>query len=453
MSDVIKIKRGVDINLVGDVEAEFAAPVAVETVAVKPTDFHGVRFKLSVKEGDEVKAGTPLLFNKDDEQMKFTSPVSGEVAQVVRGAKRRILEVRVLADKKNTFEDFGAADPVSLEREAIVEKIAASGCWAFFKQRPYNVVAQTSKTPKAIFISGFDSAPLAPDLGMLLEGNEKEFQTGINALAKLTSGQVHLGLNASKPVGRVLSSVKGVKVSKYDGPHPAGLVGVHIAQNDPIDKGDVVWTINPEHVVIIGRLFLEGKFDARINIALTGSEVNDRKYHSTILGAAVKNFVDGNTSDKTNRIISGNVLTGTKVDIDGYLGMYDRQITVIPEGLEPEMFGWLIPKPDKFSISRALPSWFQRQIGNPEYELDTNLHGERRAFVVTGQYEEVFPFDIYPVQLIKAIMTQDIERMENLGIYEVVEEDFALCEVVCTSKIPVQETVRKGLDLMKEEVG
>ncbi len=453
MSDVIKIKRGVDINLVGEAETEFAAPVPVETVAIKPTDFKGVRFKLSVKEGDEVKAGTPLLYNKDDEAVKFTSPVSGEVAQVVRGAKRKILEVRVLADKKNEFEDFGKADPVALEREQVVEKMAASGCWTFLKQRPYNIVAETSKTPKAIFISGFDSAPLAPDLGLLLEGNAKEFQTGINALAKLTSGQVHLGLNASKPVGRVLSSVKGVKVSKYEGPHPAGLVGVQIAQNDPINKGETVWTINPEHVVIIGRLFLEGKFDARINIAMAGSEVKGRKYYATILGAAVKNFLEGNTSDKKNRIISGNVLTGTKIEAEGYLGTYDRQITVIPEGEDPEMFGWLIPKPDKFSISRALPSWFQRQIGNPTYELDTNLHGERRAFVVTGQYEEVFPFDIYPVQLIKAIMTEDIERMENLGIYEVVEEDFALCEVVCTSKIPVQETVRKGLALMKEEVG
>lgn len=453
MSDVIKIKRGVDINLIGEAEAEYAAPVSVETVAIKPTDFKGVRFKLSVKEGDEVKAGTPVLYNKDDEAVKFTSPVSGEVAQVVRGAKRKILEVRVLADKKNEFEDFGAADPFSLEREQIIEKMASSGCWAFLKQRPYNIVAETSKIPKAIFISGFDSAPLAPDLGLLLDGNEKEFQAGINALAKLTSGQVHLGLNASKPVGRVLSSVKGVKVTKYEGPHPAGLVGVQIAQLDPINKGETVWTINPEHVVIIGRLFLEGKFDARINIAVAGSEVKERKYYATILGAAVKNFVEGNISDKKNRIISGNVLTGTKIDAEGYLGTYDRQLTVIPEGEDPEMFGWLIPKPDKFSISRALPSWFQRQIGNPVYELDTNLHGERRAFVVTGQYEEVFPFDIYPVQLIKAIMTEDIERMENLGIYEVVEEDFALCEVVCTSKIPVQETVRKGLALMKEEVG
>lgn len=453
MSDVIKIKRGVDINLIGEAEKEFATPILVETAAVKPTDFNGVRFKLSVKEGDEVKAGTPLLFNKDDAQVKFCSPVSGEVAQVVRGAKRRILEVRILADKKTKYEDFGKADPLSLDRDAIIEKMAASGCFAFLKQRPYNIVAEPSKTPKAIFISGFDSAPLGPDLGLLIDGNEKEFQTGINALAKLTTGQVHLGLNASEPVGRTLSSVKGVKVSKYEGPHPAGLVGVHIAENDPIDKGETVWTINPEHVVIIGRLFEEGKFDARINIAVAGSEVLNPKYHSTVVGAAVKNFVEGNITEGQNRIISGNVLTGTKIETEGYLGIYDRQISVIPEGYEPEMFGWLIPKPDKFSISRALPSWFQRQIGKVTYELNTNQHGEERAFVVSGQYEEVFPFDIFPVQLIKAIMINDIEAMENLGIYEVVEEDFALCEVVCTSKIEVQKTVRKGLDMMKDEVG
>jgi len=458
MSEVIKIKRGVDIKLVGDADKEFAPAVAPETVAIKPDDFHGARFKLVVKEGEEVKAGSTLLFNKDDEAVKLTSPVSGEVAQIVRGAKRRILEVRILADKKVAFEDFGAADPIELERDGIVEKLTASGCWGFFKQRPYNVVAETSKTPKAIFISGFDSSPLAPDMSLILDGSEKEFQTGIDALAKLTSGKVHLGLNADVPAGRVLSSVKGVEITKYSGPHPAGVVGVQIAQLDPINKGETVWTITPEHVVIIGRLFLTGKFDARINIALTGSELTDRKYHSTVIGAAVKPFLNGNISEGPNRIISGNVLTGTKISDEGYLGFYDRQLTVLREGIEPELFGWLIPKPDKFSISRALPSFFMRQAEkftgqSVAYDLDTNSHGEKRAFVVSGQYEQVFPFDIFPVQLLKAIMTNDIELMENLGIYEVVEEDFALCEVVCTSKIPVQETVRRGLDLMKEEMG
>lgn len=458
MSEVLKIKRGVDIKLVGETDKEFAPEMRVETVAIKPDDFHGAQFKLAVKEGEEVKAGSVLLFKKDDEAVKLTSPVSGEVAQIVRGAKRRILEVRILTDKKIKYEKFKKDDPIKLDRHAIVSKLAKSGCFAFFKQRPYNVVAQTSKTPKAIFISGFDSSPLAPDMGMLLDGNDKEFQTGIDALAKLTSGKVHLGLNANVPVGRTLSSVKGVEITKYSGPHPAGLVGVQIAQKNPIDKGDIVWTINPEHVVIIGRLFLTGKFDARINIAVAGSEVKDRKYHSTILGAAVKPFIADNLSDKKVRVISGNVLTGTHIQSNGYLSFYERQITVLAEGEDPELFGWLIPKPNKFSISRALPSFFMRQLekitGQPTvYNLDTNLHGEERAFVVSGQYEQVFPFDIFPVQLIKAIMTNDIELMENLGIYEVVEEDFALCEVVCTSKIPVQETIRKGLDLMKKELG
>lgn len=450
MSNVIKVKRGVDIKLVGEADKDFASELPVETIAIKPPDFHGVRFKLSVKEGDEVKAGSPLLFNKDSEQVKFCSTVSGEVAQIVRGAKRRILEVRVLADKEINYEDFGAADPSSLEREAVIEKIALSGCWPFFKQRPYNVVANPEIVPRDVFISGFDSAPLAPDLGFLLEGEEKELQTGINAIAKLTSGEIHLGINADKPAGSALSSLKGVKITKYSGPHPAGLVGVQIHSVSPINKGEAVWTIAPEHVVIIGRLFETGKFDARINFAVTGSEAKERKYHKTIVGAAAKHYVLDNMSAKKNRIISGNVLTGTKIETDGYLSFYERQITIIPEGEEPELFGWLIPKTDKFSISRTLPSWL---MPNKKYELNTNLHGEKRAYVVSGEYEKVFPFDIYPVQLIKAIITNDIEAMENLGLYEVVEEDFALCEVVCTSKSPVQQIVRQGLDLMKQELG
>jgi Na+-transporting NADH:ubiquinone oxidoreductase subunit A len=453
MPDVIKIKRGVDIKLVGEAEKTFADRLPVETVALKPDDFHGVRLKLSVKEGDEVKAGTPIFFNKDYETVKFCSPVSGEVAQVVRGAKRKILEVRILADKEIKYEDFTAAAPSSLEREAIIEKLVQSGCWPFFKERPYNVIANPDKQPKAIYISGFDSAPLAPDLELLLKGQEKEFQTGIDALKKLTPGAIHIGVNAKEKLSSVLTEAKGVTLTKYDGPHPAGVVGVHIAHTSPINRGETVWTISPEHVVIIGRLFLEGKYDARINIALTGSEVKDRKYHSTLVGAFVKHFVEGNLTEGNNRIIAGNVLTGTKIEEDGYLGFYDRQITVIPEGDEPELFGWVIPKTDKFSISRTLPSWFQRKLGEVTYKLDSNQHGERRAYVVTGEYEKVFPFDIYPVQLIKSIMTNDIEKMEELGIYEVVEEDFALCEVVCTSKIPVQKIVRDGLNLMKQELG
>lgn len=450
MSNVIKIKRGVDIKLVGEAEQQYAQNLPVETVAIKPPNFHGARLKLVAKEGEEVKAGTPVLVDRDNDRIKFCSPVSGEIAQIVRGEKRRILEVRILADKEIDYLDFGAADPSNLSREEVIEKLTASGCWPLIKERPYNVVANTDVAPKAIFISGFDSAPLAPDLDLLLEDQEEEFQAGINALAKLTEGSIHLGLNNSKPAARVFKGVQGVQINKFEGPHPAGLVGVHIHHVSPINKGEIVWTISPEHVIIMGRLFLSGTYDARVNIAVTGSEAKERKYHRTLLGAAIKNFVEGNISDKKNRLISGNVLTGTKVEMDGYLDVFARQITVIPEGDEPELFGWVIPKTDKFSISRTLPAWL---MPNKKYELNANLHGEHRPFVVTGQYERVFPFDIYPVQLLKAIMVNDIEKMENLGLYEVVEEDFALCEVVCTSKTAVQETVRKGLDLMKIELG
>ena len=454
MSNVVTIKRGVNIDLVGETNPELGTPHSISTAALKPSDFQGVRFKLSVKEGDEVKAGSPLLYNKDVEAMKFCSPVSGEVVAIVRGAQRRILEVRVLADKKTKFEDFGAADPHSIDRDAVIEKMLQSGVWPMLKQRPYNVAANPEVTPKAIFISGFDTAPLAPDMGIILEGQEKEFQAGVDALAKLTDGPVHLGLSESKPTGKTLASARGVKVTKYKGPHPAGLVGVHIHHLDPIDKGEHVWTIAPEHVVILGRLFLTGTYDARTIVALSGKEIKERHYIQTVVGACVKELLENNLSDDVPvRIISGNVLTGTKIEEDGYMGFYEHQITAIREGVEPELFGWLIPKPDKFSISRALPSWFMRQVGQVKYDLDTNNHGELRAFVVSGEYEKVFPFDIFPVQLLKAILNEDIDAMEKLGLYELVEEDFALCEVVCTSKINVQNIVRDGLNLLRSEVG
>lgn len=450
MSNVIKVKRGVDIKLEGEAVKEFAKELPIETIAVKPPDFHGARFKLSVKEGDEVKAGSPLLFNKDAEQVKFCSPVSGEVAQIVRGAKRRILEVRVLADKEIKYVDFGPAKPSDLERDAIIEKLTLSGCWPLIRQRPYNVVANTEIIPKNIFISGFDSAPLAPDIEKLIEGEENNLQAGIDALSKLTSGKIHVGLNTRNATDSIFKKLKGIEITEYSGPHPAGLVGVHIHHIAPINKGEFTWTVSPEHLVIIGRLFNTGKFDARINIAVAGSEVKEHKYHKTILGAPVKHFVLGNISDRHNRIISGNVLTGSKVETDGYLGAFDRQITVIPEGDELELFGWLLPRADRFSLSRTLPAWM---FPNKKFVMNTNTHGEERAYVMTGEYEKVFPFDIYPVQLVKAILTKNIEDMENLGLYEVVEEDFALCEVVCTSKTPVQQIVREGIDLLQKEVG
>lgn len=451
MSETIKIKRGVDIKLQGKAEQIYDNAEMPETFALKPTDFPGVKLKLSVKEGDEVKAGTPLFFNRDREAVKFCAPVSGEVVEIVRGAKRKLLEVKILADKETKYEDFGVADPKSLDREAILQKLLASGCWPLIKQRPYNIVANPERTPRDIFISCFDTAPLAGDVDFMVHGMDNEFQTGINALAKLTDGKVHLGLDNNSRPSSVFASCEGVVRHKVRGVHPAGNVGVQIHHISPINKGESVWTLTPQDVVIIGRLFLEGRFNAQINIALTGSEVTKPRYYKTVLGASIKNFLANNVSNNKNRYISGNVLTGTQIRPEGYLGMYDRQVTVIPEGDEDEFFGWLTPGFNKFSISRTLAGGLLG--GNKKYSLDTGMHGEERAFVVSGEYEKVFPFDIYPVQLLKSIMVGDIEAMENLGIYEVTEEDMALCEVVCTSKIPVQSVLRDGLNLMIKELG
>lgn len=450
MSDTFKIKRGVDIKLQGKAEQVYANAEIPETFAVKPTDFPGAKLKLSVREGDEVKAGTPLLYSKDREEVVITSPVSGEVVEIRRGEKRKLLEVRILADKETRYLDFGSADPAGLDAEAVKEKLLSSGCWPFIKQRPYNILANPNNQPKSIFISCFNSAPLAIDYDFALHGMEKEFQAGVDAISKLTDGDIHLGTNADAKPSAVFTECKGVKLHSFRGPHPAGNVGVQINRIDPINKGEHVWTLNPQQVVIIGRLFLTGKYDTRIVLPLAGAQVKEPRYYKTVMGACVKNLLSNNLKSGQNRVISGDVLSGKQIASDGYLGYFDQQLTVIEEGGDEQFFGWITPNFDKFSISRALFSWM---MPKRSYNLDASMNGEERAFVITGEYEKVFPFDIYPVQLLKSIMVKDIEAMENLGIYEVVEEDLALCEVVCTSKIPVQETIREGLDLMLQELG
>lgn len=450
MSEVIKIKRGVDIKLKGKAEQIYANMESPKSYAIRPDDFPSLRLKLKVKEGDEVQAGDAVFFDRDREGIIIPAPVSGEVVEVVRGAKRKILEVRILPDEEIKFRDFGKANPADLEEAAIKEKLTASGAWSLIRQRPYHIIASDDRRPRDIFISCFDTAPLAPDADFVVHGQEEAFQTGIEALKKLTDGQVHLGVDGRTNPSKAFTGMKDVQLNRFKGPHPAGNVGVQIHQVAPINKGETVWTLNYQDVIIIGRLFLEGKLDTERHIALTGSEVEKPRYYKVRLGASIKNMTEGNVRSGKNRFISGNVLTGTKISPEGYLGFYDTQVTVIPEGGEDEFFGWIAPNLGKFSISRALFSWM-----NPgkRYRLDANMNGEERAYVVTGEYEKVFPFDIYPVQLIKSIMINDIESMENLGIYEVAEEDFALCEVVCTSKIPVQSVVRDGLDVMKNELG
>jgi len=442
MSENIKIRKGLNIKLQGEAEKVFIDVPPSETYVIKPPDFINIRPKLLVNSGDEVKAGTPLFYDKDNEDVLFTSPVSGEVVEINRGAKRKIMEVKILADKKISYEPFKKSNPNDLSREKIIETMLKSGVWPLIRQRP-------AGNPKAIFISAFDTNPLAPDNDFVLHRNGEIFQAGLDAVAKLTSGKVHLNIKANTVTSRVFTYSKGVQINEISGPHPAGNIGVQIHHLDPVNKGDTVWYLYPQDVLIIGRLFLEGRFDASRIVVLTGSEVKKPRYYKMMIGASIKNMVVDNVKEGNLRYICGNVLTGTKILPEGYIGFYDTQITVIPEGDDEQFLGWLAPGLKKFSMSRTFLSWL---MPNGEYRLNTNLNGEKRAYVITGEYEKVLPMDIHPVHLIKSIMIGDVEQMENLGIYEVSEEDFALCEFVCTSKINIQQIIREGLDLVKQEM-
>ena len=449
MSKDIRIKKGLDIKLVGEAEKTTTKISLSSVYAVKPEDFHGITPKLTAKEGATVKAGESLFYSKSDERILFPSPVSGKVVEVIRGARRKVLAVKIAADSKQTYADFGKKDATQMSGEEVKNHLFSSGCWPFIKQRPYDVVASPNQAPKAIFVSGYASAPLAADLEYILAGKDAELQTAVTAISKLTEGKVHIsvGKNGSSP----LANLTGVEIHKVSGPHPSGNVGTQIANIDPINKGEVVWVVTPQDLVVIGELFLTGKFNLERTIALTGSQFNKPQYVTAIAGATIADVTANNLNDDNTRIISGNVLTGKQVKDDGFLGFYDNQITAIPEGDDYEFFGWNKPVFNKISTSRAMTfSWL-----NPKkkYDLNTNTNGEHRAFVVTGSYEDVFPLDIYPMQLLKAFMYKDLDEMEALGGYEVAPEDFALTEFICVSKQPHQQIIREGLDLMREELG
>ena len=450
MSKYIKINRGLNIKLPGEASKIVSDLPLADTFAIKLSDFIGITPVMLVKAGDNVQSGTPLFLDKTNEAIQFCSPVSGEVIEIIRGEKRKILEVKLLADKEISYVAVNKADPADLSREDIIKALLNSGIWPFIRQRPFGIIADPNQTPKSVFISAFDSSPLAPDNNFIMRDDSEDFQTGLNVLRKLTDRKVHLNINADTAPAKVFANAEGVQINKISGPHPAGNVGVQIHHIDPVNKGDVVWCINPQDVLIIGRLFNKGIFDAARVVALTGSQIEAPKYYKTIVGSAVKNIIrDGGLKVGESRLISGNVLTGKQITPDGYLGFYDSQITVIPEGHQHEFMGWLAPGFRKFSMSRTFFSWL---APNKKHDLTTNLHGEERPFVVTGEYEKVFPMDIYPVHLLKSILIEDIELMEKLGIYEVVEEDFALCEFVCTSKIESQDIIRKGLDIVRKEL-
>lgn len=453
MSKVVKLKRGLDINLVGTPDPKVVDLPLSSHYAVTPSDYEGVVPKLLVREGDPVLAGSPLFFDKNNPAVIFTAPVSGKVSAVNRGEKRKILEVVVEADKNQQYREFETSSDRVKNGDDVVNLLLESGLWPFVIQRPYGVIADWERRPKAVFISGFDSAPLAPDMNFVLKDERENLQAGIDALAKLTEGKVHLSLRDE--TDGVLNRMKGVEQHFFSGPHPAGNVGVQIHHIDPVNKGELVWTVDVQAVALIGRFFRTGRVDMRKTVALSGSEILENYYVRCISGAPVKNLVAkiniiSRSSGDTVRFINGNVLTGSKVDYEkGYLGFYSNMITAIPEGDKYSFLGWALPRTDRFSVSRTYFSWLTpRRM----YNLDTNLNGGERPFVVTGLYEKYLPMDIYPMYLLKAILAGDIDKMENLGIYEVVEEDFALCEFVDPSKTEIQQIVRDGINLMIKEL-
>ena len=448
MSKDIKLKKGLNINLSGEADKVYANVPSSNLYVVKPTDFHGLTPKLVVKEGDQVMSGTTLFFDKYNEAVKFSSPVSGVVTSIVRGAKRKIMEVVITAEAENKYRAFEKIESGDLSRKQIVNHMLESGVWPFIRQKPYDVIANQNDVPKSIVISSFNTEPLSADNDFVLHGLEKEFQSGIQILKKLTNGVVHLNVDSSTNPSKVFTDTVGVEINQFSGPHPSGNVGVQLHHIDPINKGDVVWYLYPQDVLAISRLFSEGKYDVSRIVALTGSQVMKPRYYRIIAGSSISNMIVDNLKDGENRFISGSALTGKQISKQGAIGFYDTQVTVIPEGNYQEFLGWLAPGLNKFSMSKAYFSWLSP---SKKYDLDTNYHGEERAYVVTGQYEQVLPMDIYPMQLIKACLIQDIEAMENLGIYEVSTEDLALCEFVCTSKMEVQSIIRNGLDLIKKE--
>ena len=448
MSNTISIRKGLNIRLVGEATKEIKEVPISGTVGVSPLDFHGLTPKMVVKEGETVLVGDVLFFDKKKEQIKFVSPVSGKVKEIVRGEKRRIMNVLIESDGKQEAKKFSVKNVNDYSAEEIKNLLLESGFWSSMKQRPLDIIADPENKAKGLYVSSFDSAPLAPDYEFVLNDEMVAVQKGFDALSILMDGKVHL---SSKP-NSSFTKIKGVNHHSFDGLHPAGNIGTQIHHIDPINKGEFVWSINIQEVAAIGKLLSSGCVDSSRKIALTGSEVESPTYltvtRGTVMGSLVNDFVTG----ENVRYISGNVLTGDRKDLTEYLGHHHNQISVIPEGDEYKFFltsGWLGHGFDKFSNSRLFPTFLLPK--SKKFRLDTNTNGEERAFVVSGELERVFPFDILPVQLTKAAITNDIDGMENLGIYEVAPEDFALCEYVCTTKINIQEKIRQGLDLIASE--
>lgn len=447
---IIRLRKGHNILLKGDAEPKVEIATGVRTYALQPGNFPGMSPipKVVVEERQSVKAGDPLFHDKLNPEVQYVAPVSGEVISVHRGPKRAITEIVILADKQIQYRELESFDFQQRSREDLVAFLQANGGWPLIHQRPFNVLPGASEVPANIFISTFDTAPLAPDLDLIVEGRGAAFQTGLNVLGKLTAGKVYLGLNAAKTPSKIFTEAQNVEKRWFKGKHPAGNVGIQIHHIAPIDPRHKVWTLGVQEVITLGALFAEKRYNAERVVALTGSELEHPHYVRTQVGANLGDLLGRNLKEGDVRIISGDVLSGEKKDPAQFLNFYDDQVTVIKEGYYFETLGWLFPSRRRPSISRTFSGFL---TPNHQFLADTNTHGEKRAFVMTGQYEEMLPMDIYPQHLFKAILANDFEKMEGLGIYELVEEDVALCEFACTSKQPLQEILRQGLDLMQEQ--
>ena len=449
MANVIKLRKGLDINLKGKAAEEFMSVKEPGFYSLVPDDFTGITPKVVVKEQEYVMAGGPLFIDKNHPELKFVSPVSGVVTSVERGARRKVLNIVVEAAAEQDYEEFGKKDVNALNGESVKAALLEAGMFAFIRQRPYDVIADPTMYPKAIFVSAFGSNPLAPDFEFALKGEEANFQTGLDALSKMAKTYLSISV---KQKAAALTQAKNVTITAFDGPNPAGNVGVQINHISPVVKGETVWTIGAEAVIFIGRLFNTGRVDMTRKVAVTGSEVLKPAYCKLKVGALLTNVFSGNvTTGRDLRYISGNVLTGKKVNPNGFLGAFDSQLTVIPEGDDiHEMLGWIMPRFNQFSVNHSYFSWL---LGNnKEYVLDARIKGGERHMIMSNEYDKVFPMDIFPEYLVKAIIAGDIDRMEALGIYEVAPEDFALCEFVCSSKVEVQRIVRAGLDMLRAEM-
>ena len=450
MSLKFNLKKGFDINLDGNAIEEIGSEFKSNSFAIKPTDFINItRPKLLVDVGDDVKAGTPVVYDKLSENIMYCSPVSGEVIDIIRGDKRRLEEIRILPDKTNKFlnhKKYSEKEIQKLSREDIINNLTRSGVWPNLIQRPFGLVADSEVEPKSIHISFFDSSPLAPNYSFIYKEELENIEFGLLVLSKLTNGKIHLNHNSE--------SIKYFKNDKYQnnefsGPHPSGNVGVQIHHIDPVNKNDIVWSTTPAGLIQIGKLFSKGIYDASKIISLAGSSVEKPMYYKCLSGFSVNDIISKNVLDENVRVISGNVLTGTSIGNEGYLGFYDNMITVIPEGNNHAFLGWIMPVINKLSFQRAfgLLSFLNP---NKKYKLDTNTNGELRAFVQSGVFEKVLPMDILPTYLFKSILANDYDEMEELGIYELVEEDVALCEFVDVSKNEIQKLLRTGLNMLKD---